>query len=112
MLELYHYKSQIRVVKTVLVATGLFAVLLCKASGWSSTAAKADVVAGLFSLAFASWFSSLVFVWFFGVTCSTPMEKLLISPHASKDQYKTAEHREDHESRTHTSLQQEYSTPV
>ena len=36
--------------KTVLVATGLFVVLLCKASGWSSTTAKADGVA-----AFSRW---------------------------------------------------------
>src|SRR4051812_47972136 len=101
MLELFQYKSQIRVVKTVLVATGLF-VLLCKASEWSSTTAKAEVVAGLFSLAFASWFFSLVFVWFFGVTRSTPLEKLLITPHTSKNQLKIARYHEATTLRTHT----------
>ena len=84
------------------MATGLFVVLLCKASGWSSTTAKADKVAGLFSFAFASWFSPLVFVWFFGVTCSTPLEKLLITPHTSKNQLKTARYHEATTLRTHT----------
>ena len=81
MLELFQYKSQIRVLKTVLVATGFFAVFLCKESGWSSTTAEADEVVGHFSFAFASWFLRWFFVWFFGVTCSTVMEKVAHNPH-------------------------------
>jgi len=80
MLELYQYKSQIRVVKTVLVATGLFVVLLCKASGWSSTTAKADEVAGLFSFAFCSVVFFVGFSFGSSVSLAPPRWKVAHNP--------------------------------
>src|ERR1041384_935190 len=106
MLELFRYKSQIRVVKTVLVATGLF-VLLCKASEWSSTTAKAEVVTS-----FSRWLLPRGFLrWFCLVLrCHLlhPVGTLLITPHTLKNQCKTTEPYEA----THTSLQQKYSTTI
>src|SRR3954470_21110669 len=111
MLELFQYKSQIRVVKTALVATGFFVVLPFKESGWSSTTAKADEVAGRFLFAFAPWFSSLVLRLVLWCHLLHPDEKLLITPHTSKNQCNTAEQHEDTKSRTHTSLRAEVFNP-